>query len=131
MKRNLAMIKKEADIFGLLFLGDGVTISRCPFLNILVSVNNIPVSVLEMVDCKVHLADVNKKYATFICNRFMKHLKAIDPWKHLTDVIMFDGASNVQLGGNLLKVHYPKLTVMRGVEHIVSLFLMMFQRYTF
>ena len=24
---------------------------------------------------------------------------------------MFDGASNVQLGGKLLKVHYPKLTV--------------------
>ena len=36
---------------------------------------------------------------------------------------MFDGASNVQLGGKLLKVHYPKLSVMRGVEHTVSLFL--------
>ena len=35
---------------------------------------------------------------------------------------MFDGASNVQLGGKRLKVHYPKLTVMRGVEHTVSLF---------
>ena len=35
---------------------------------------------------------------------------------------MFDGASNVQLGGRLLKVQYPKLTVMRGVEHTVSLF---------
>ena len=35
---------------------------------------------------------------------------------------MFDGASNVQLAGILLKVHYPKLTVMRGVEHTVLLF---------
>ena len=35
---------------------------------------------------------------------------------------MFDVASNVQLGGKLLKVHYPNLTVMRGVEHTVSLF---------
>ena len=35
---------------------------------------------------------------------------------------MFDGASNVQLTGELLKIHYPKITVMRGVEHIVSLF---------
>ena len=35
---------------------------------------------------------------------------------------MFDGASNVQLGGKLLKVHYPKLKVMRAVEHTVSLF---------
>ena len=36
---------------------------------------------------------------------------------------MFDGASNVKLLGRLLKVHYPKLTAMRGVEHTVSLFL--------
>ena len=28
----------------------------------------------------------------------------------------------MQLAGRLLKVHYPKLTVMRGVEHTVSLF---------
>ena len=35
---------------------------------------------------------------------------------------MFDGASNVQLGGELLKIHYPNITVMRGVEQTVSLF---------
>ena len=28
----------------------------------------------------------------------------------------------MQLAGRLLKVHYPKLTVMRGIEHTVSLF---------
>ena len=37
MERNLSLIKKESDIFGLLFLGDGDTISRIPLLNILVS----------------------------------------------------------------------------------------------
>ena len=35
---------------------------------------------------------------------------------------MFDGASNVQLVKKTFKVHYPKLTVMCGVEHVVSLF---------
>ena len=35
---------------------------------------------------------------------------------------MFDGASNIQLAGILLKVQYPKLTVICGVEHTVSLF---------
>ena len=40
---------------------------------------------------------------------------------------MFDGFSNVQLTGRLLEVHYPKLTVMRGDEHTVSLFLIMFK----
>ena len=122
MESNLSMIKKESDIFGLLFLVDVATISRCTLLNILASVKNIPVAVLEIGDCQGHLSQGNKKYTSFISNRFLKHLKAIDPQKHLTDVIIFDRASNVQLGGKLLKVHYPKLTVMRGVEHTVSFF---------
>ena len=75
MKRNLAMIKKESDIFGLLFLGDGTTISRCPLLDILASAKNIPVAVLEIVDYQGHLARGYKKDATFICNRFLKHMK--------------------------------------------------------
>ena len=91
-------------------------------LNILASAKNIPVYVLEIVDCQVHLAQGYKKYTTFICNPFLNHKKDIDPRKHLAYVIMFDGASNVQLGGKLLKVHYPKLTVMHGVGHTVSLF---------
>ena len=36
---------------------------------------------------------------------------------------MFDGASNVQLAGELLKIYYPKISVMHGVEHTESLFL--------
>ena len=32
------------------------------------------------------------------------------------------GALNFQLGARLVKVYYPKLTVIRGVEHTVSLF---------
>ena len=46
-------------------------------------------------------------------------MKEIDPGKFLTDVIMFDGASNVQVGGKLLKMLYPKLKVMRGIKHTV------------
>ena len=37
-------------------------------------------------------------------------------------MVMFDGASNFQLSGRLLKLRYPKLTVMHGFEHTVSLF---------
>ena len=37
MERNLSLIEKESDIFGLLFIGDGATIYRIPLLNILVS----------------------------------------------------------------------------------------------
>ena len=37
IQRKLVMIKKEADIFGLLFLCDGSKISMTPLLKILVS----------------------------------------------------------------------------------------------
>ena len=42
-------------------------------------------------------------------------MKEIDPIKKLSDIAMFDEASNVQLTGRLLKVNDPKLTVMHGV----------------
>ena len=75
----------------------------------------IPVAVLEIVDCQVHLSDGNKKDVTFICNQSLNNVREIDPGKNLTDIVMLDGTSNVQLGGKLLKMHYPMLTVMRGV----------------
>ena len=84
---------------------------------------------MEIVDCKGHLADGNKKYGTFICIQFLIHTREIDPGKKLTDVVMFDGASNLQLGRKRLKVNDPKLKIMRGVEHTLSLFSMMFQKY--
>ena len=46
-------------------------------------------------------------------------MKGIDPDKKLSYIVIFDGASNVKLAGRPLKVHYPKLTVMHGVEHTV------------
>ena len=49
-------------------------------------------------------------------------MKELDPAKQLSDIVMFDGASNGQLAGKVLKLHYPKFTVMRGVEHTVLLF---------
>ena len=49
-------------------------------------------------------------------------MKEIDPAKTLSDIVMFDGSSNMQLAGRLLKAHYTNLTVMRGVEHTVPLF---------
>ena len=69
------MIKKEAKIFGLLFLVYGATIPSCPLLNIMDSAKNIPVVVLEIVDCQGHLANGNKKDGTFICNRFLNNMR--------------------------------------------------------
>ena len=91
-------------------------------MNILVSGGNLPVAVLELVDFQGHLAYGGKKDGTFICNRFLEHIRKIDPHKSVIDVVMFYGASNVQLAGELLKIHYSKISVMGGVEHTVSLF---------
>ena len=49
MESNFSLIEKESQIFGLLFLGYRATISRVPLFNILVSVKNLPVAVLELV----------------------------------------------------------------------------------
>ena len=39
---------------------------------------------------------------------FLSTLK-IDPHKSITDVVVFDGASNVYFSVELLKNHYPKV----------------------
>ena len=106
----------------MLFLGDSATIFRIPLLNILVSGKNLPVDVLELVDCQGHLLDGTGNDGSFICNRFLERIKTIDPHKSITDVVMFYGDSNVQIAGKLLKIHYPNVSVMHGVEHLVSLF---------
>ena len=49
-------------------------------------------------------------------------MKEIDPAKKIPYIVMFDGAFTVQLAGRPLKVHYPKLKVVCGVEHIVIIF---------
>ena len=39
----------------------------------------------------------------------------------ITNVIMIDGASNVELRADILKFYYPKLTVMRRFERNVHI----------
>ena len=97
--------------FGFLFIGDGATISRNPLLKIFVSGKIILVYVLEIDDCQFHLSDCGKKieplYVIYLSTTW-KH----NPNKIITDVVIFDGASNVQIGGELMKINEPKFNVM-------------------
>ena len=77
---------------------------------------------MEIVDCQGHLVDGGRNDGKFVCNRFLDHMKEIYPENKLSYIVMFDGYLNVQLGGNVLKVNFAKLTVIFGVEHTVSLF---------
>ena len=63
-----------------------------------------------------------EKIGTFICTRFLEHIRKIDPHKSIIDVVIFSGALNVQLGGEILKMNYQKISVMREVEHTVYSF---------
>ena len=103
MERNLILIKKESDIFGLLFIGDGTTISIPPPLKIFVSGKNIPVSVLELVYFQVKLRKVWGKRWNLYMQYFIEHMRNIDLHKTITYVVISNGDSNVQIGGELLK----------------------------
>ena len=120
-QRNLSMIKKEADIFRLLFSDGGATISRTPLLKILASGKHFLFLYYNLLVVIFFKLMVNKKYGTFICRFFFEHINN-DSNTIITDVVMFDRASNIQLGGKLIKFHYPMLTVMRVAEQKESLF---------
>jgi hypothetical protein len=40
----------------------------------------------------------------------------------IVDLIMFDGANNVQLAGKIIAPYHPCITVCHGAEHVVALF---------
>ena len=128
MERNLVLIKKVSDIFGLLFLFGGAIISKITLLKILVSGKYLPVALLELVNCQGHLAYGGGKNGTFICTKFIEKIKQIDPHRSIMDVVMFYEASNLQLSGEILKICYPNISVIRGVEHTVSNFSSIFPK---
>ena len=71
------------------------------------------------MDHQGNLADGGKKNRTLICVLDFWSTQKNDLENNLSDRVMFDGASKLQLGGKLLKIHCTKLKVMRGVEHTI------------
>ncbi len=107
--------------FGIGIFGDGATIVKVPMMNILACSAGNPSCVLDVVDCTDHVAEGNKKDAFFICQQMLPRMRQIDPEKNLFDLIAFDGAANVQKAGALIEQHFPRCTVIVGIEHTVSL----------
>ena len=60
------------------------------------------------MDFQGHLADGGKKIGTFMGHIYLEHMKKIDPEDYFSDIVMFDGYSNIQLEGKQMKVNYPK-----------------------
>ena len=122
IKTSMEQLKKQATLFGLTFYGDGATIQRNPKMNLLCSGVHNHAAVLDVVDCSGHMSKGGKKDASYIAQLFLPHMKKLDPGKNLIDLVYFDGASNVQKAGNILSKHYPRVTVLHGGEHVVSLY---------
>ena len=102
-------------------LGDGATVRGMPLMNVLVTTPNAS-SVLDIIDCTDHMEVGGKKDAKYIADIFEEHIEALDPKGVHLNAVLFDGASNVQKAGRLIEAKYPQVSVLHGVEHVISLF---------
>jgi hypothetical protein len=108
-------------LYGMCLLGDGATIQGMPLMNVLVTTPNA-CSVLDIIDCTEHMEEGGKKDAKYIASIFIDHIKELDPLGIHLNAILFDGASNVQKAGRVIEAKYPQVSVLHGIEHVVSLF---------
>ncbi len=121
--KNMALLTKDSEVYGISFFGDGATVQKMPFLNILGAGVHIPAACLEIVDCTKHLERGGKKDAKYIANLFLPFIESFEKDNPNTvDLALFDGAANVQKAGELLAISYPRMSVIHGAEHVMSLF---------
>jgi len=129
--KQIESLLKQAKVFGVSVFGDGATIKKIPpLMNFLASSQNNPCALLEIVDCTSEMASGGKKSAQYICGLIKPIISRIEMTKNsqfsnhtgVVDLLLFDGASNVQKAAQLVSVAYPRITVIHGAEHVVSLF---------
>jgi hypothetical protein len=114
----------ESKIFGVTIFGDGATITNVPLINILAASPNNLFALLEIVDCTDQMAKGGKKganYRSVIVRPLVKWLEATAK-SNIVDLIMFDGASNVQLAAKIVARYHPHITVCHGAENVIALF---------
>ena len=122
ISKTFESLIKEADIYGVSFFGDAATVKKTPLINILASSVHLPVGCLKIVDCSAHLQSGGRKDASYISQLFLPHITEIEnKVPRCTDLVIFDGASNVQKAGALLEAQFPHISVMHGAEHVISL----------
>lgn len=123
IKNTCDALQKEADVYGITFFGDAATIRKAPLINILASSVHLPVGCLRIVDFTAHLQADGKKDAAHIAELFVPHIIEMEKaTPKCTDLVIFDGASNVQKAGALLEAQFPHISVLHGAEHVISLF---------
>jgi hypothetical protein len=127
---QMKTLLSESSTFGITLFGDGATIKTVPLLNILAAGVNNSFALLTIDDCTEHLATGGMKDAPYIASVIKPLILELEQetddhnrkCTDIVDLVFFDGASNVQNAGQLLRVKYPRITVGHGAEHVVSLF---------
>ena len=120
---NISKLMKDADVYGVCLLGDGATVKRMPLINVLGSSPNNWATVLEIVDCSEHMRNGGIKDAIYIASLFRPYLDKFEQMSPgCCDLMLFDGAGNVQKSGEIQAGTYPRLYCVHGAEHVVSLF---------
>ncbi len=123
---------KESKVFDITLFGNGTTIQKVPTMFFLGSSPNNPFVLLGIVDCTSEMAKGGKKDGKYIAGLLKPILSRIketkDPnnqktdHREVVDLLLFDGSSNVQNAVKLASITYPRITVVHGAEHVVSLF---------
>ena len=119
---NIAKLNVGIEMYGICLYGDSATIRRKPFLNILAASVHEPSIVLEIADATDHLKCGGKKDSAYVAKQFLPWMKKLDPQDKMLDCVFFDGAGDVQKAGRILAAINPRITVLHGAEHVVSLF---------
>ena len=129
--KNLDSIVDEAEVFGIAGYGDLATIDKYACINFLAAGANNPFAILDIVDCSDRCAAGEKKSAEYISGKFIPLIEALEDrsnkegkkCKGIMDLLLFDGATNVQNAGQIMAARYPRLTVLHlhGAEHAISL----------
>jgi hypothetical protein len=117
--RVLERLALQAENFGVSLLGDGATVRCIPLVNMLGMGVHDPAGVLDIAECTGHIQGGGKKDDGFIVGLFLPHMTKNYPDNQLIDCSLFDGASNVQNAGKIM--HYPRVVVLHGAEHVVSI----------
>ena len=119
LRESYDSLKKDCKTCGFCMMGDGATIKKVPLINIMAQAGGDHPLPLEIVDCSSRMASGKTKDAYYISSLFQRHIIIIG--KENGDLIIFDGASNVQKAGRLLSVPFPMLTCIHDPAHCIHL----------
>jgi hypothetical protein len=123
---------KESKVFGIELFGNGTTNHKEPMMIILGSSPNNPFELVDIVDCTSEMAKGGEKDAKYFAELLKPVISRIEQTKDpnnqktdprgVVDLVLFEGACNVQNAGKLVSITYPRITIVHGAEHVVSLF---------